>query len=178
MTVDSSASQSMRLPAVGIPGSAPVSAQPEAMQRTPHPSLPPVVSEAAAGPPSTVPPASAPVQAKPAPSGFLVQQPSSKLWMEAVPMRYSLPLHDELSACPCLCPAVVWVFMLGLAEMQLRKDAIACKRHDCAERPAPNICWVSRPMCASAPCPVQDWHQGDKDVPSVQQRLHGGPAAG
>ncbi len=99
MTVDSSASQSMRLPAVGIPGSAAVSLQPETAQRMPHPSLPPVASSGppAAGPPPTAPPASAPAQAKPAVSGFLVQQPSSKLWMEAVPMRWAW--HDLLTRC-------------------------------------------------------------------------------
>ncbi len=105
MTVDSSASQSMRLPAMGIPGSAPVSAQPEAAQRTPHPSLPLVASSGppAAAPAATAPPASAPVQAKPAVSGFLVQQPSSKLWMEAVPMRCGLGLYIQKSVHLPLC---------------------------------------------------------------------------
>ena len=98
MTADSSASQSMRLPALGISGSAAISAQPETTQRTPHPSLAPAVSAApAAGPPAAGHPASAPAQAKPAASGFLVQQPSSKLWMEAVPMRCVLSWHAELS---------------------------------------------------------------------------------
>ena len=98
-TIDSNASQSMRLPTTGILGSGPVSPPPKS-------ELPPAMPAAAAGsPPGTGPPSSAAAQLRPPGSGFLVQQPSSKLWMEAVPMRsaprYNLRLQIDNESSPC-----------------------------------------------------------------------------
>ena len=98
MTVDSNASQSMRLPAVGMPAAA-VSPPPGSTARAP--AMPAATAAllitsgtasgaalgAAVGSPAA---AAAAAQQRPPGSGFLVQQPSSKLWMEAVPMRQAL----------------------------------------------------------------------------------------
>ncbi len=98
VTVDSNASQSMRLPAVGVPVAA-VSPPPDTAVRAPAvpastaamPAPSAIASVAALGAVAAGTPAAATaLQQKPQGSGFLVQQPSSKLWMEAVPMRQAL----------------------------------------------------------------------------------------
>lgn len=86
-TIDSNASQSMRLPTAGVLGSTPGSPPPRS---GPPPAMPAAVAGAPSG---TGVPSSAAAQLRPPCSGFLVQQPSSKLWMEAVPMRFA-PRHN------------------------------------------------------------------------------------
>ena len=113
VTVDSNASQSMRLPAVGMPGAA-VSPPPNSTARAPAMPAATAATLAASGTASGTawgaaaagtPAAAAAAQQRPPGSGFLVQQPSSKLWMEAVPMRQALhAFADPALLMPWMAP--------------------------------------------------------------------------